>query len=82
MDWKYVASPDLDAARLQLAGYRLAWDAMHPTEPIARCFVLHLPSKGGAYRLHDVTDDAAGQTFLAALVIYRERERRGRLEVA
>lgn len=82
LDWKYVASLDEDAARLQLAAYRMAWNALYPTEPISRCFALRMVRATGGYRMHDLTDPNAEQDFLAGLVVYRNLERRGRLRRA
>lgn len=77
LDWKHVAKVDLNAGRLQLAAYRMAWNALHPTEPVSRCFLVHLPTNGdGKARLHEVTDPGAEQIFLAALVVFRELQRR------
>ena len=78
LDWKHVSSVDVQAGRLQLAAYRMAWNALHPTEPVSRCFLVHLPTNGdGKARLHEVTDPGAEQVFLAALIVYRELTRRG-----
>lgn len=74
-DWKYVASLDLEYVRLQLAGYRMLWNCLHPSEPVARCFAVQFLPKGG-YRLHDVTDPNAEQVFLGALLVWREKHRR------
>ena len=77
LDWKHVAKVDLKAGRLQLAAYRMAWNALHPTEPVSRCFLVHLATNSdGKARLHDVTDPGADQIFLAALVVFRELQRR------
>lgn len=83
LDFKLTDSPDLAAARLQLAGYRLLWDAQLPEgqvyppreDEIERCYVLQLP-KGGGFRLHDVTDAYAMTEFNAALIVYRAKQRR------
>lgn len=80
LDWKYVWSLDEDYVRLQLAGYKLAWNAVHPESPVSRCFALHLRRRDSTYRFVDLTDPLAEQEFLAALVVYRNLERRGRLE--
>lgn len=74
VDWKYTDSPDLKAARIQLAGYRIAWDFVHPEAPIERCFVVQLRKDGRAVP-HDLTDDYARQVFLAALIVFTERHR-------
>ena len=77
LDWKHVASVDVKVGRLQLAAYRMAWNALHLTEPVSRCFLVHLPTNGdGRARLHEVTDPSAEQIFLAALVVFRELQRR------
>lgn len=78
-DIKYVATVDLDYAALQLAGYRLLWDALHPAEAISKTFILHL-RKDGDYRLPEVkTVGVPTQTFLGALLCWRERHRRNLL---
>ena len=77
LDWKHVASVDVRAGRLQLAAYRMAWNALRPTEPVSRCFLVHLPTNGdGKARLHEVTDPGAEQVFLGALIVFRELQRR------
>ena len=78
VDFKLTDGPDLVAARLQLAGYRLLWDAQgegRREDPVERCYVLQL-SKGGGFRLHDLTDAYAMQEFLAALIVWRAKHRR------
>jgi hypothetical protein len=76
IDWKATSAFDPDYVRLQTAGYRLAWNAMHPEAQVHKCFGLHL-RKDATYRFHDVTpDQATEQLFLAALLVYRERKRR------
>ncbi len=77
IDWKYTADFDREYVRLQLAGYRILWNDTHPLEPVSRVFGLHL-RKDGTYSLHDLTDSNAPQEFLAALMVWRARERRRR----
>lgn len=78
-DWKYMESMERDYVRLQLAGYRMLWNAQHPTELVVRCFAVQFLPKSGGYRLHDLTDANAEQIFLAALMVWREKHRRGLL---
>lgn len=77
IDWKVVATVDVDAVAAQLAAYEMAWEAMRPTEPIAETLAVQLKADG-TYRVHVVDSEGARQVFLAALVIYTERRRRGR----
>ena len=77
VDFKYVASFDKHYVRLQLAGYRMLWDANHPEEPIHQVAGLHL-KRDGTFAFYDVTDDDARQTFLAAVVVYRALQKRGK----
>lgn len=76
LDIKYSESPDLKAAALQLAGYRLLYDHAHPEEPAQACEVLRLSPKTGKYKRIKVTDDDATSIFLAAVVVYQAREGR------
>jgi hypothetical protein len=78
LDWKCTESPDLPAAGRQLSGYRLAWNAQHPTEPIDSTAVVQLKGDG-SYRLHELAAVDHEQTFLAAVVVYQARQREGRL---
>lgn len=78
LDWKSGTEPDLIAAGYQLAAYRLAWNAEHPTEPVTLTAVVQLRGDG-TYRYHEIVD--AGlleQTFLAAVLVYRAQEDRRR----
>jgi hypothetical protein len=75
VDLKRVASIDNEAVALQLAAYRLlVMDVLGL--PVARCAALQID--GGRYRYHDLTAQAAAQvqTFLAALTVFRARQRR------
>jgi hypothetical protein len=79
IDFKYSDSPDLEAARYQLAGYDILYRHRFPRGPVPeRRYVLALsPSgRGSGYMLHDVTDDLAIQTFVAALMVYQAKRRR------
>lgn len=78
LDWKLGESPDLEAARYQLAGYRVLWAAHAPDRPAERGYAVRL-GRDGRYSLHDLTDPEASQVFLAALILYRARLRDGRL---
>jgi hypothetical protein len=76
LDWKAVASLDVDYVNFQVrGGYRLAWNALHPTEPIDECFAVQfLPD--GKYNLQPLVRADAEQVFLAALIVAREQKRR------
>jgi hypothetical protein len=78
LDWKCTESPDLLAAGRQLAGYRLAWNVMRPSEPIETAAVLQLKADG-SYRLHEIASADHEQVFLAAVVVYQARVREQRL---
>ena len=75
IDWKMVAAFNYRYVKLQTAGYAELWNANCPDRPIQKTFGLHL-RKDGTYRLHDVSDPEAKQTFLAALLVYREKRRK------
>ena len=77
LDWKMGDSPDLEAARYQLAAYRVLWDANSDC-PAERCYAGRR-GRDGRYSLHDLTAPEASQVFLAALILYRARLRSGRL---
>jgi hypothetical protein len=74
-DWKCTDSVDLPPARLQLTGYRLAWNAMHPTEPVDLLAVVQL-RPDGTYAFHDLAPQ--DDLFLAAVLVYRARQERRR----
>jgi hypothetical protein len=77
IDWKCVASVDERAAALQLAGYRCAWQAMHPTEPTEITAVVQLRADG-TYRFHEVDAREQEHVFLAAVTVYNARKDLGR----
>lgn len=77
-DWKYTAGFDKKYVAYQLAGYRMLWNANHPDRPVEQCLGVHL-KKDGNFALHDLTSDEAKQTFLAALVVYRALQERGKV---
>ncbi len=77
LDWKTGEAVDLDAAGRQLAGYRLAYHAMHPETPIDAVAVVQL-REDGTYRYHEITRlPHHEQVFLAALVVYQAQQRKG-----
>jgi hypothetical protein len=77
LDWKMVESVDLVCAGYQLAGYRLAWNAQHPTEPVDLTAVVQF-RKDGTYRFHDVNAAEHEPVFLAAVTVYRALKENGR----
>ena len=78
IDFKYMDSVKLAPATYQLIAYKLAWEAMEPTQPLAGGYVLQL-KKDGTYRLHQVAlDRKAEQTFYAALTVFKAIEENGR----
>jgi hypothetical protein len=76
VDWKFTQSVDAAGARLQLAGYGLLSSHCHPAPAIERHYVVQL-GKDGHHKLLDMTDEHATQVFLAALIVWRERNRNG-----
>jgi len=78
LDYKCTESPDLAYAGRQLALYRIAWNAQHPTEPVESIAVLQLKSDG-TYRLHEIAPADHEQVALAAVVVYHARQQEGRL---
>jgi len=78
IDWKCVASLDEDAVAIQLAAYRMAWQAQHPAEPIQVCAGVQL-RPDATYRFCRVDVDKAEPIWLAALTLYHARVRMGRL---
>ena len=76
IDFKYMESLNLDPVARQLAGYRLAWNVLHPTELLTRCYALQL-KRDGTYRSHEITQprwSQDDQVFLAACVVFRARK--------
>ncbi len=78
LDWKCVAQLDVDGTAIQLAAYRLAWDALHPQEPIGYCGIVQL-RRDGTYRLVEANVAEAEPIWLAALTVYHARVRMGRI---
>lgn len=77
LDWKNMDALELAPAGYQLAGYRAAWNAQHPTEPVAALAVVQLKSDG-TYRFHEVSAAEAEPVFLAAVMVYHARKELGR----
>lgn len=75
VDLKRVSSVDKEAVALQLAGYRLLVTDVLKL-PVAACAALQIHD--GRFRYIDLTAEATAQaqTFLAALVVFRARQRR------
>lgn len=78
LDFKYTESFQFWPTAYQLAGYRLLWNAIHPTEPVTSTFALQLYPKTGQYQMRVVEAEKYEQTFLAALVVWRARQQVGR----
>jgi len=78
LDWKCVETFDFWPVALQLAGYRLLWNANYPEQPIAGTFALQLSPRAGKYQLRVVEAEKYEQDFLAALVVWRAQQRMGR----
>lgn len=79
LDWKTGDTVDLEAAGRQLAGYRLAWGAMHPEAPVQSVAVVQFRADG-SYRFCEeiVNDPGHEQVFLAAVLVHQARARRCR----
>jgi hypothetical protein len=75
IDYKMTASFDKPYVTLQTAGYGMLWNHHHQDRPVEKRFGLHL-RKDGTYRLHDVADPEAEQTFLAAIIVYKAQRRK------
>lgn len=77
IDAKAVAAFDPDYTAIQAkGGYGIAYNEEFPSEPIGRWFGLHLRADG-TYRFEPLTKADAEQLFLAALLCWHERARRG-----
>lgn len=77
-DWKMTRSYDARYVPIQLAAYRMLWNATHKEEPVELCIGVHL-RRDGTFGLHELADPEAEQKFMAALIVYRELEARGSL---
>jgi hypothetical protein len=75
LDWKNTDVVQLEAASLQLAAYRAAWNAQHPTEPVDALAVVQLKSDG-TYRVHEVNVAEAEPLWFAAAMVYHAKEAR------
>ena len=73
LDWKCMDTVALEASAYQLAGYELAWRAMHPAEQLDIVAVVQLKSDG-SYRLHEIEVEKVAHVFLAAVTVYRARK--------
>lgn len=83
IDFKITASPDLESASYQLAGYfRLLEDALSPAQPLpTRVMIVALNPETGDWRQHNLTDlvEARLHVFDAAVVLHHaRRDRRAR----
>lgn len=77
LDFKNMDAIDLAPAAYQLAAYRAAWNAEHPTEPVEALGVVQLKSDG-TYRLHEVSAAEAEPVWFAAVMVYHARKEMGR----
>lgn len=71
-DWKCTDTLALPPVARQLAGYQLAYNAQHPTEPVSTTVAVQLRSDG-TYRLHELDASAAEPVFLAAVTVWWAR---------
>jgi hypothetical protein len=73
LDWKNTDVVQLAPASYQLAAYRAAFNAEHPTEPVEACAVVQLKGDG-TYRVWEVDIAAAEPIWFAAVTVYRARQ--------
>ena len=71
-DWKNTDSVQLAPACRQLCGYRAAWNAQHPTEPVEWIAVVQLKSDG-TYRFHEVSVAEWEPKWYAAVTVYYDK---------
>jgi hypothetical protein len=70
-----VKTGDQTGAAYQLAAYRLAWNAEHPTEPVEVIAVLELRDHGDPpYRLHEIESAGAERVWLAAMIVFQAQQ--------
>ena len=77
LDWKMVAALDFWPTVYQLAAYKMLWEANYPNQKIHSVFAVQF-STDGKYKLHSIDAAKYEQDFLAALVVYRAKQRVGR----
>lgn len=63
----------MDGVEYQLAAYCAAWDAQHPTEPVAGAAAVQLRDDG-TYRFHEVAIPAALPVWYAAITVFRAQQ--------
>ena len=80
LDWKFTDSFDFWPTAYQLAAYRMLWNSTHPKEPVTQTFAVQFHPSNGKYHLRRVEAEKYEQDFLAALVVWRARQRMGRGE--
>lgn len=78
IDFKYTDAFDFWPVAFQLAAYRLLWNATYPAQPVTGTFALQLSPSTGKYQLHGVDGGQYENDFLAALCVWRARQRMGR----
>lgn len=76
-DWKNSDAVQLESASWQLAAYRAAWNAQHPTEPVEALAVVQF-THAGKYRFHEVNVAEAEPVWFGAMTVYRARKEMGR----
>lgn len=67
-----VKSGGAQGVEYQLAGYKAAWDAQHPTAPIDSIAALLL-RRDGSYRFIEYAYDEAAPVFFAAATVFHAR---------
>ena len=77
LDFKNMDAIELAPAAYQLAAYRAAWNAEHPTEPVEALAVVQLKSDA-TYRLHEVSAAEAEPIWYAACMVYHAQKEMGR----
>jgi hypothetical protein len=72
LDWKNTDSVQIAPASRQLCGYRAAWNAQHPKEPVEALAVVQLKSDG-TYRFHEVSAAEWEPKWYAAVTVYYDK---------
>ena len=68
---------DQTGVAYQLAGYRAAWNAEHPTEPVEAIAAVKL-NYDGRYRFHEIEVPAAERVWLAAVTVFHAQQEQRR----
>ena len=72
LDWKSSETLALQPVALQLAGYKIAWNELHPKAPVTVTAAVQL-KRDGTYRLHVIDTKPVEHIFQAAVVVVHAR---------